>query len=597
MAIELLDKIAPKNDGFTGMVDADQVLGGGGSGTLPDATVAASNVTQHVASINHDALLNYETDEHFTQASISIPATQVSDFDTEVSNNSSVSTNTTHRGLTNNPHGVDKTDVALGNVPNLDFSNASNITTGTLPSSVLPPVALTTVVVVASEAAQLALTAEEGDVAVRSDLNKSYMQNGGSAGTMVDWTELQTPTDSVLSVNGETGTVVLNQDEVLDGSTYVRTQNDFTDTLIGKLNGIETSADVNNISDVNATDLTNAGDSILHYHSSDRARAVHIGTQTANTISNFAAAVKLVKLDDMTTPDDNTDLNASTSKHGLLAKLGGGTTNFLRADGTWNTPAGTGGEDNTASNAGVGGVGVFKVKTGVVLNFKNINNGSSKISITDDTTNDEVDIDVVEANLALANIGGDMDDIDNGTTYVKTHNDYTDAEQTKVSNTTGTNSGDNATNTQYSSLVSNATHTGEVTGSGYLTIANDAVTYAKMQNVAANNSILGRISGAGGNVEELTVTQAKALLSVETRNVETLTLDATDISNAYIDLAQTPASTSGVVVVPIGGILQENNEDYNIITDGSTAKRVAWGGLGLEDLLESGEKISVSYSY
>ena len=50
-----------------------------------------------------------------------------------------------------------------------------------------------------------------------------------------------------------------------------------------------------------------------------------------------------VQLDNLAAPDDNTDLNASTSKHGLLLKLGGGTTNFLRADGTWAAPAGGGG--------------------------------------------------------------------------------------------------------------------------------------------------------------------------------------------------------------------------------------------------------------
>lgn len=46
------------------------------------------------------------------------------------------------------------------------------------------------------------------------------------------------------------------------------------------------------------------------------------------------------KLDDWATPDDNTDLNASTTRHGLLLKLGGGSTNFLRADGTWAVPSG-----------------------------------------------------------------------------------------------------------------------------------------------------------------------------------------------------------------------------------------------------------------
>lgn len=52
------------------------------------------------------------------------------------------------------------------------------------------------------------------------------------------------------------------------------------------------------------------------------------------------------------------------------------------------------GEANTASNVGVGGVGVFKQKTGVDLEFKKINAGSDKVTVTDDTGNDEVDIDI-----------------------------------------------------------------------------------------------------------------------------------------------------------------------------------------------------------
>ena len=39
MGISLIDKIVPKNGAFTGMVDANQVLGGGASGVLPDATM------------------------------------------------------------------------------------------------------------------------------------------------------------------------------------------------------------------------------------------------------------------------------------------------------------------------------------------------------------------------------------------------------------------------------------------------------------------------------------------------------------------------------------------------------------------------------
>lgn len=65
------------------------------------------------------------------------------------------------------------------------------------------------------------------------------------------------------------------------------------------------------------------------------------------------------------------------------------------------TTGGAGGQNNTASNVGTAGVGVFKQKSGVDLEFKKINAGSSKVTITDDTGNDEVDIDVDESALSL----------------------------------------------------------------------------------------------------------------------------------------------------------------------------------------------------
>lgn len=47
-------------------------------------------------------------------------------------------------------------------------------------------------------------------------------------------------------------------------------------------------------------------------------------------------------------------------------------------------------------------------------------------------------------------------------------------------------------------------------------IADDAVTYAKMQNVSATSRLLGRITTGAGNVEELTGTQAVSFLDVFT---------------------------------------------------------------------------------
>lgn len=89
---------------------------------------------------------------------------------------------------------------------------------GKVPSNQLPALALTDVFSVASQAAQLALTAEEGDVAIRSDLNKSYIHNGGVSGTMSDWSELLTPTDAVLSVAGRTGAVTLSSADIGDAT-------------------------------------------------------------------------------------------------------------------------------------------------------------------------------------------------------------------------------------------------------------------------------------------------------------------------------------------------------------------------------------------
>jgi hypothetical protein len=213
--------------------------------------IADDNDTTYTAgSFNHNDLdgLNDGTSyQHITQ-------TEKTNFGTAY----------THSGLTSgNPHSVSKSDVALDNVPNVDCTNASNITSGTISSSILPPVALTEVTVVVSEVAQLALTAEEGDVAVRSDENKTYMHNGGSAGTMADWTELQTPTDTVLSVNGETGTVVLTTSEIGEDADH----NYVTDAqlvVIGNTSGTNTGDQSAGDFSHNSLDDLNVGTNYQH---------------------------------------------------------------------------------------------------------------------------------------------------------------------------------------------------------------------------------------------------------------------------------------------------------------------------------------------
>jgi hypothetical protein len=63
--------------------------------------------------------------------------------------------------------------------------------------------------VVANQAVMLALSAQTGDVAVRTDVNKTYILQGTNPAVLGDWQEMLTPTDSVQSVDGRTGVVTL----------------------------------------------------------------------------------------------------------------------------------------------------------------------------------------------------------------------------------------------------------------------------------------------------------------------------------------------------------------------------------------------------
>lgn len=74
------------------------------------------------------------------------------------------------------------------------------------------------------------------------------------------------------------------------------------------------------------------------------ARFTDARTPVAHASSHLSAGGDAIKLDDLAAPDDNTDLDASTTKHGLMKKFPGGTTTFLRADGSFASPPGGGGE-------------------------------------------------------------------------------------------------------------------------------------------------------------------------------------------------------------------------------------------------------------
>jgi len=61
-------------------------------------------------------------------------------------------------------------------------------------------------------------------------------------------------------------------------------------------------------------------------------------TPTAHASSHQSGGSDAIKIDDLAAGDDNTDLNASTTKHGLLKKLSNIATEFLNGAGNWATP-------------------------------------------------------------------------------------------------------------------------------------------------------------------------------------------------------------------------------------------------------------------
>lgn len=113
---------------------------------------------------------------------------------------------------------------------------------GLLPTSTLPGLAISTVNTVNSQAAMLALTAEQGDIAIRTDLNKTFALSTNSPSTLADWKELLTPTDSVTSVAGRTGVVTLSNTDISGlGTMATETASNYL-TKAGNLSGLASAS-------------------------------------------------------------------------------------------------------------------------------------------------------------------------------------------------------------------------------------------------------------------------------------------------------------------------------------------------------------------
>ncbi len=95
------------------------------------------------------------------------------------------------------------------------LSSKADLVGGFLATSQIPALSINETFTVASQAAMLALTAQRGDVAVRSDFTpyRVFFLASDSPSTLADWKEI-TAAGSVVTVNGQSGVVVLAKSDI-----------------------------------------------------------------------------------------------------------------------------------------------------------------------------------------------------------------------------------------------------------------------------------------------------------------------------------------------------------------------------------------------
>jgi len=219
-------------------------------------------------------------------------------------------------------------------------------------------------------------------------------------------------------------------------------------------------------------------------------------------------------------------------------------------------------EENTASNIGVGGVGLFKQKVGVDLQFKNINAGSNKVTITDDTGNNEIDIDIVPGNILTSTLNNDANFADDQNLWLN------------ITADTGTTAANTTTDT-----ITIAGGTGVDT-----VIVGDTLTINAGPGAPANQNLFETITADTGSTTANTTTDTLTIVGgtlVSTTVVgDTLTIDASVSINDLTDV-DTTGITNGNILV-----FNSTSGNWEVGTDidtgeVNTASNVGVGGVGV----------------
>lgn len=256
---------------------------------------------------------------------------------------------------------------AAGNVPVLDAG-------GKLDTAVLPSLALMDTFTVANQTEMLALSAQKGDIAVRTDGTGTFILSAEPATTLANWKLLNAPTDVVTSVAGKTGAVTLAPSDV--GAAPATHTHAYTDvnsipasTLLGRKTASAGAAEALTAAEIRT--LINVADGANNYvhpnHTGDVTSTGGGATVIANDVVTNAKlanmAVSTIKGRATTGTGDPEDLTAAQVR--TILNVADGANNYTHPN-------------HTGDVTSVGG-GATTIANDVVTNAKLANMGTNTL--------------------------------------------------------------------------------------------------------------------------------------------------------------------------------------------------------------------------
>jgi hypothetical protein len=192
--------------------------------------------------------------------------------------------------------GVSTSDLSVGGV---DFADKADLnSTGVLKSTQIPDLSITSVDVVADQTARLNLTAEEGDVAIQTDINETFVLSTNDPTVNSNWKKVQL--DVVGAIDGQTitpGQVGTNSNRVDILAEDINTEKTafrFTggQQTLNELDGIGGFTNNNTFAEINYTQ-NNVGTSPTNIASrpDDGSLLLVHGTETGTGFTQFTDIV------------------------------------------------------------------------------------------------------------------------------------------------------------------------------------------------------------------------------------------------------------------------------------------------------------------